>query len=70
MPDADDLSDTEYASIYGRTALHARLIARLAAHLRTLDEWMARLDAILDRQQALIARLDTLDRTREGAAPG
>jgi hypothetical protein len=70
MPDADGLSDTEYASIYGRTALHARQIARHAAHLRTLDEWIARLDAIIHHQQALIARLDALDRTRKGAAPG
>lgn len=37
MADGDDLPDGDYESIYGREAMHRRLIARLDATLRSMD---------------------------------
>jgi alpha-D-ribose 1-methylphosphonate 5-triphosphate synthase subunit PhnG len=56
MPDDDDLSDHDYASIYGHDALDARHRARHAAQ-------MALLDALLVKSEARIAALQQMRAT-------
>jgi hypothetical protein len=65
MPDGDDLPDHDYASIYGRAALQARRLARLAALLARQDEAIAQLQALRQRQDAGSAQLDALLRRQD-----
>jgi alpha-D-ribose 1-methylphosphonate 5-triphosphate synthase subunit PhnG len=58
-PDDTDLPDHHYESIYGREAMHARLLAKLDAMLTRMDE----------RTEALREVTARMDATRRPARP-
>ena len=65
MWEEHELPDADYASIYGYAALHARIVARMDAHLTNMDIHLQHMDVT-------IARLRALERRalhREGLAP-
>jgi hemerythrin len=47
----DDLPDHDYASIYGHTALHARIIAEMRALVRRQEAIKKELAKLLKRSQ-------------------
>jgi hypothetical protein len=67
--DGDDLPDHDYASIYGHAALHTRRLARLDALIARQDAAIAQLDVLRQRQDARIAQLDVLLRRQDTGSP-
>jgi hypothetical protein len=58
-PDGEDLPDHDYESIYGRAAMHARLLATLGAVSRDMKACAARLARLEAQNAAIEARRGT-----------
>jgi len=52
--DDTDLPDHDYESIYGREAMHARLLAKLDAMLKRMDERTEALRVVTARMDAML----------------